>query len=56
MLICNTPVKAFQMARQKFLIMAFTFYPRAQVSRVIGVRAKRARRYLVLFMETRDIT
>ena len=30
-------------------------YPRAQASRVIGERAKRARRYLVMFMETRDI-
>ena len=31
------------------------FYPRAQASRVIGERAKRARRYLVMFMEARDI-
>ena len=30
-------------------------YPRAQACRVIGERAKRARRYLVMFMETRDI-
>ena len=30
-------------------------YPCAQASRVIGERAKRARRSLVMFMETRDI-
>ena len=30
-------------------------YPRAQASRVIGEREKRARRYLVMFMETRDM-
>ena len=33
----------------------FSFYPRVQASRVIGEQAKRARRYLVMFMETRDI-
>ena len=31
------------------------FYPRAQASRVIGERAKRARLDLVMFMETRDV-
>ena len=39
----------------KWYIVCNYCYPRAQASRVIGERAKRARRYLVMFMETRDI-
>ena len=37
-----------------FLLFCY-FNPRAQVSRVIGERAKRAKRYLVMSMESRDI-
>ena len=33
----------------------YNIYPLAKASRVIGERAKRARRYLVMFMETRAI-
>ena len=42
------------LVQHRYQIPVF-IYPRAQASRVIGERAKRARCYLVMFMETRDI-
>ena len=46
---CHIFVTLYQIMQSK------SFYPRAQASSVIGERAKRARRYLVMSMESRDI-